>query len=94
VKRRGLILLSVALALMISSCRRSDPHRADPPKTGTMAPATPPGTAGNETDSALTQTMEIGEERSPNEGGSLTGGEHPTNAATASSAPGKKPHKR
>lgn len=78
---------------MAGSCRRSDSHRADPPKTGTMAPATPPGTAGAETDTALTQTVEIGDERSPNEGGSLTSSAQST-TATVSSAPRKKPHKR
>jgi len=58
------------LALPAMSCQRET--RAGE-ESATISPAEPeesPNTA--DTDTALTETMEIGEDRSPNEGGVLT----------------------
>jgi hypothetical protein len=59
------LLLIAALAL--AGCGPGDGRET---ATVTMAPATPP--QATDTDPVPTQTIEIGEERSPNEGGVLT----------------------
>lgn len=65
-KTLGLCLL--ILTTLFFSCRREATTSS---ATETIAPATPPQ-VGTDTDSVSTQTMEIGGERSPNEGGVLT----------------------
>ncbi|HEY0591787.1 MAG TPA: hypothetical protein VGF40_08470 [Thermoanaerobaculia bacterium] len=65
-------------------------------RTETIAPAVPPPAAPSD-DPGLTQTTEIGEERSPSEGGSLTGEgaeEEPTTATTGTPAPARPKPKR
>lgn len=61
----------------------------DTTATATIAPATPP--PATDTDPVPTQTVEIGEERSPNEGGVLTdpetGGAYPTETTATTTAP-------
>lgn len=64
------LLLILLLALPSMSCQRERQAREE---TATISPAEPtqsPNTADTET--ALTETVEIGEDRSPNEGGVLT----------------------
>ena len=63
------LLLLLLLALPSLSCRRQEVRE----ETATISPAEPaqsPNTA--DTDTALSETVEIGEDRSPNEGGVLT----------------------
>lgn len=63
-------LLIVILALPSIACNREQ-HEGE--ETSTISPAEPtqsPNTADTET--ALSETVEIGEDRSPNEGGVLT----------------------
>lgn len=63
-------LVILVLAFPSMSCLREREAREE---TATISPAEPtqsPNTA--DTDTALTETMEIGEDRSPNEGGVLT----------------------
>lgn len=60
-------ILLVAAA-MLAGCGRGDRET----RTETIAPAVPPPAAPSD-DPGLTQTTEIGEERSPNEGGVLAG---------------------
>lgn len=62
------ILLVAAAALV--ACSPGDGET----RTETIAPAVPPPSAPSD-DPGLTQTTEIGEERSPNEGGVLAGSE-------------------
>lgn len=73
------LLLGAALAM--AGCGPGDGRET---ATATMAPATPP--PATDTDPVPTQTVEIGEERSPNEGGVLTdpdrGGVDPAETAT------------
>lgn len=70
-----------------SGCHREDADGSVP--TETIAPATPPAASatGTETDTALTQTIEIGEERSASEGGGLSVPAAATTPATSSKAP-------
>ena len=69
-KMKVLYLLILILALPSVSCNREEREAKE---TYTISPAEPtqsPNSADTET--ALTETVEIGEERSPNEGGVLT----------------------
>lgn len=60
------ILLLILLTAI--SCNRGEEAAND----DTIAPATPPVSTGTgDEDTVITQTVEIGEERSPNEGGAL-----------------------
>lgn len=64
----------VALSLFLTGCgENEDPVTAE---VEAGRPATPPPANPDETDTALTQTVEIGEERSPQEGGILTDPRH------------------
>jgi hypothetical protein len=70
------------LALAPLGCTREGGAAAE---EGTLRPETPP-TAPADADSVPTQTIEIGEERSPNEGGVLTDPDQnaePTTTTTA-----------
>ena len=86
---------AVVLALVAGGCNPAE----DEAET-TISPATPPPvTTPTDTDAALTQTTEVGEDRSPNEGGVLTDtayGGTPTTTSTSpvptdSNAPGSPP---
>lgn len=57
------------------------------PEETTISPATPPPAAvPTDTDLALTQTTEVGEDRSPNEGGILTDPSYGGTATTTDTA--------
>ncbi|MHB0969486.1 MAG: hypothetical protein ACYC7A_09260 [Thermoanaerobaculia bacterium] len=74
--------LLLSAALIMTACAPGGERET---ATVTMAPATPP--PATDTDPVPTQTVEIGEERSPNEGGVLTdpdgGGVDSTETGTA-----------
>ena len=80
--KRGQTLLAIAVVVLLSAtaCHRVESRVSE---TESVAPATPPPGNPDETDTALTQTVEIGEERSPNEGGVLTNPEQTTTATVA-----------
>jgi hypothetical protein len=62
-------------------------------QSSTIAPATPPPTSPSDSDTSMTQTTEIGGERSPSEGGVLTEKETADTSAVTStvvSTPTKK----
>ncbi len=82
--RKLLILVAVAGTMIGSACHREQATERSVP-TETIAPATPPaaGATGTESDTVLTQTVEIGEERSVSEGGGLT---DPATAANTTAA--------
>ena len=85
-------ILTIAVLVLISSisfaCRGA--NRAEADQTGTIAPAKPPQTSTDE--AILTQTTEVGEERSPNEGGVLTDSNEAGSASTSTPpAPGTVP---
>lgn len=78
-------MMVVVLALTIAAgCRKSDSSAGDQ-AIDTIAPATPAATSDTET--VMTQTMEIGDERSPNEGGVLTDSSSPEGTTTTVAAP-------
>lgn len=82
--KRFLTMVALVLPMMVSLGCRGE-HDAHGDQTATIAPAKPPQTA---TDEAIqTQTTEVGEERSPNEGGILTDSEPPAAPATGGSPP-------
>jgi hypothetical protein len=90
--------LVLSLLLVLPGCRRHAGANGDP-ATDTIAPATPP--AAGDSDTALTQTVEIGDERSPNEGSVLTDSSTPEGTsltpapkAAASRPPAGAPKKR
>ncbi|HUO84805.1 MAG TPA: hypothetical protein VM534_06785 [Thermoanaerobaculia bacterium] len=66
-----LLILSLPFA---AGCGESEEVAETPIETTTIRPATPP--EADTDDVVLTQTTEIGEERSPNEGGVLTDEDH------------------
>jgi hypothetical protein len=74
------LLIAMMLFALMGGCQRGgDTHKTE---TATIAPATPPPTPAD-TEAVQTQTVEIGEQRSPNEGGVLTDEEHaPTTTET------------
>lgn len=74
------LLLTAATALV--ACSPGDAET----RTETIAPAVPPPSEPSD-DAGLTQTTEIGEERSPHEGGVLAGEEEPPATTTTGSAP-------
>lgn len=80
---KQLIVLSSLLLLLplASGCNRGGEAQADTQRVD--RPATPPPASPAETDTALTQTVEIGENRSENEGGVLTKGTVPENGNTS-----------
>jgi hypothetical protein len=61
-------LASAILVVFMLACN----GEGNDPSTATIRPASPPAGEMSDDDPALTQTTEIGEERSPNEGGVLT----------------------
>lgn len=71
----------LVLLVAIAGCRRNGDGRGDQ-ATDTIAPATP--AVAQDSDTAMTQTVEIGEERSPNEGGVLTDPNSPLGTETSS----------
>jgi hypothetical protein len=84
-KRTSVVLATIfILAIAALGCTREGGAAAE---EGTLRPETPP-TAPADADSVPTQTIEIGEERSPNEGGVLTDPDQnaePTTTTTAAS---------
>jgi hypothetical protein len=88
-----LIAVSVLLTVALSGCRRE--KAGDAEHTGTMAPVTPPPTAtASDTDAPATQTMEIGDDRSSNEGGALATEERSSTATTATTTHAPAPKKK
>jgi hypothetical protein len=81
------LLLTAATALV--ACSPGDAET----RTETISPAVPPPSEPSD-DAGLTQTTEIGEERSPHEGDVLAGegteGEPPATTTTGSAPPPKK----
>ena len=60
------------MGVLVGACEMGK----EEPASGTVAPASPPpADLTPEDDPAMTQTVEIGEERSPNEGAGLVYGE-------------------
>lgn len=82
--------LLVCAALAFAGCAPAGER--DTTAAATIAPATPP--LATDTDPVPTQTVEIGEDRSPNEGGVLTdpetGGAYPTETTATTTAPAAK----
>lgn len=62
-------LLFLLVATLVLGCAEPAEHEV---VTETIQPASPPPVAPGDDASVLTQTTEIGDERSPNEGGILT----------------------
>jgi hypothetical protein len=80
----------VALSLL-AACKGKETEAGEMRQV-TARPATPPPTGAAENDTALTQTVEIGDQRSSEEGGILTSGQSTATtgvapAATASTPP-------
>jgi hypothetical protein len=82
-------LLAASLLTAVTALAACSPGGDQETRTETIAPAVPAPAAPSD-DPGLTQTMEIGEERSPSEGGVLAGEGaelEPTTATAGSAAP-------
>lgn len=96
--RKLFVVAIVGCAVMGGGCHRERSTDGGAP-TETIAPATPPtASVQAESDTGLTQTVEIGEERSASEGGGLSEPATATLAAnpsaTAVTTSGVKPKAR
>ena len=89
VKRNALGYLLVAVLLCFgTACRKNE---AASPRTETMTPATPPPASVNATDTVMTQTTDVGEDRPSSEGGVLTENDTATTVRSTKPAPHPKP---
>jgi len=82
VKRVLTLAVLVCLSAFPFGCRGG--NRAEAESTATIAPAKPPQTSSDE--AILTQTTEVGDERSPNESGEPISSDQP-NITSSSSEP-------
>ncbi|HVR42380.1 MAG TPA: hypothetical protein VMS56_02945 [Thermoanaerobaculia bacterium] len=82
-----LLLLVISMALPMGCAGDSEQET----RTETIEPALPPAAEAGEDGTIMTQTTEVGEERSPNEGGILTSPSgverQPPTTATSGSPP-------
>lgn len=79
-----MVVVVVVISMVAAGCGQKRADAGDQ-ATDTIAPATPAASA--DTDTAMTQTTEIGDERSPNEGGVLTDSNAPEGTTTTVAAP-------
>lgn len=87
VKLIASILTIALMALLPFGCKEKESATGN----DGVRPAVPPPSTAGESDTALTQTVEIGEERSPAEGGVLTDEKHlreQSNTATSTATAG------
>ena len=88
IKRIATIALLAVFVCAFTGC--SDRETAAGTQTDTISPATPPAVADDPSETAATQTVEIGEDRSPAEGGVLAESE-PASTPTPSPSPSPGP---
>jgi hypothetical protein len=87
-KRNVIVSILILVGLSgLASCQSRE--NAATSETATISPATPPQSTDAET--PVTQTVEIGEERSPNEGGILTDPDLQGSPAVPATSPSPSP---
>jgi len=89
---KPLILIAMLSISLLAACERETDGEV---QTEIIRPATAPATEGDEDAAVLTQTTEIPEDRSPNEGAYVNqSGVPPASSSTSTAAPQASPPER